>query len=61
MKTQKMNVEVRRKIAAAGLYHYEIAQHLGLAPVSFARWMQREMDSEQKERVLQAIEEASRD
>ena len=57
MKANELNKEVRRKIAKSKLRHYEIANHLGVNPFTFAHWLQQEMPAGRKEMVLKAIDE----
>ena len=57
MKSFELNKEVRRKIAKNKLCNYEVANHLGVSPFTFAHWLQSEMPANRKEMVLKAIDE----
>ena len=54
--TKELNKDVRTAIHEKGLAHYEIANAIGIAPISFARWLEKELSEEQKQRVYAAIE-----
>lgn len=56
MKSCNLNVEIRNKMKERRIYQYEVANQMGLAPVTFAHWLQTELTPERKERVLAAIE-----
>ena len=51
------NVEIRVAILEANIKYYEIANKLGIHKVSFSRKLRNELSKEEKNRVLQAIEE----
>ncbi len=55
----KTNKDIRIKAIERGVYHWQIAEKLDIAPESFSRMMRRELDAETKERVMQAIEAAA--
>lgn len=59
MKSNELNKEVRKKIAQHKLHNYEVANHLGVSPFTFAHWLQSEMPASRKEMVLKAIAEIS--
>lgn len=51
-----LNTDIREAIDKKGLALYEVANALGIAPGTFAHWLQRELTQEQREKVLAAIE-----
>lgn len=55
MKSNKLNQEIRQAIAGKGLRYYEVSQALGVTIYTFSHWLQTEMPTEKKERVLKAI------
>ena len=50
------NMEIRKRIAARRLRHYEVAEACGVSSYTFSHWLQTEMSPDKKERVLKAIE-----
>lgn len=50
------NLEIREKIRKSRLFHYEIADTLGISESTFSKWLRSELDMERKEKVIQAIE-----
>lgn len=56
-----VNLEVREAMKKARLFGYEVAAELGITESSFSRKLARhEMSSEEKARVLAAIERAAK-
>lgn len=49
------NLEVRSAIKQARLFGYEVAEALGISETHFSRKLRKEMNPEEKERVLAAI------
>ncbi len=50
------NLEIREEIRKSRLFHYEIADALGISESAFSKWLRFEMDAERKEKVIRAIE-----
>lgn len=50
------NYEIRRLIKKYRLYHYEVAQEIGILEATFCRWLREELSKERKKLVLSAIE-----
>ena len=50
------NSEIRTIIRKNRLFHYEIAEALGISESAFSKWLRSEMDNEKKQKVIQAIE-----
>lgn len=44
----KKNQEIRELIAERRIFYYEIAETLGISPVSFTLWMRTELTPERK-------------
>lgn len=51
-----LNADIRAIIKEKGLAQYEIANEIGINPITFSSWLQSELNQERKERVLAAIE-----
>lgn len=49
------NSEIRTIIKRNRLFHYEIADALGISESAFSKWMRSEMDDCKKQKVIQAI------
>lgn len=50
------NLEIRNEIKKNRLFHYEIAEALGISEPAFSKWLRSEMDAERKEKVMRAID-----
>ena len=50
------NIEIRQAINDKRLKYYEVADALGIHAESLSRMLRKELDGEQKQRVLDAIE-----
>jgi len=49
------NIEIRQAINDKRLKYYEVADALGIHAESLSRMLRKELDGEQKQRVLDAI------
>lgn len=49
------NIKIRDAIKKARLFHYEIADKLGMSESAFSKLMRTELTPEKKEKILQAI------
>lgn len=49
------NLEIRREIKKNRLFHYEIADVLGISESTLSKWLRKEMDVGRKELIIQAI------
>lgn len=49
------NIELRQAIKANRLYHYEIAEELGISEYTLCVWLRHELDPEHRRRVEDAI------
>lgn len=54
------NQEIREKIKKERLFHYEIAEQMGVSESYFCKLLRREMNPEKKKIVLEAIDELKR-
>ncbi len=50
------NLEIREKIKKSRLFHYEIADALGISESAFSKLLRTEMRPERKQEVLRVIE-----
>ncbi|MEF2877349.1 MAG: hypothetical protein U0N90_02930 [Blautia sp.] len=55
------NLEIRESIKKNRLFHYEIAEFLGISESALSKWFRTEMDPEKTAKILQAIEYLRRD
>ena len=55
------NKDIRIKAIERGVYFWQIASELGISPESLSRMLCRELDGEQKEKVMQAIDAAAKE
>lgn len=55
------NAEVRQSIAENRLLKWEVAEKIGITDSQFSRWLRRELPPDKRERVLQAIEQLSKE
>ena len=55
------NKDIRIKAIECGVYLWQVASKLGISPESLSRMLRRELDGEQKEKVMQAIEAVAKD
>lgn len=49
------NLEIRKEIKKNRLFHYEIADVLGISESTLSKWLRKEMDIGRKELIIQAI------
>ncbi len=49
------NLEIRKEIKKSRLFHYEIADVLGISESTLSKWLRKEMDAGRKELIIQAI------
>lgn len=55
------NKEIRRRMAAAGIKHWQVAQRLGIHEVTLVRWLRTELPEDKYHLVLNAIDELEKD
>jgi hypothetical protein len=55
------NKDIRIKAIERGVYFWQVASKLGISPESMSRMLRRELDGEQKEKVMQAIDAAAKE
>jgi hypothetical protein len=53
------NAEIRMRLVATGVKHYEVADALGIADTSFSRKMRKELPEAMKSKILSIIDELS--
>ena len=49
------NLEIRMMIKNNRLYHYEVAQKLGVSEYTLCRWLREELSDERKGIIIDAI------
>ncbi len=49
------NLEIRKEIRKSRLFHYEIADALGISESTLSKWLREEMNVGRKELIIQAI------
>lgn len=49
------NLELRKEIKKSRLFHYEIADALGITEAAFSKSLRKELTAERKRQVLDAI------
>lgn len=49
------NVEVRAEIKKAGLYHYAVAEEMGISENTFCRMLRKEISAGEKKSIFEAI------
>lgn len=50
------NEEIRTAMKDKGVYQWEVAKALGVAESTLIRWLREELSAEQKEAILEAIQ-----
>lgn len=55
-KAAYLNQDIKAAMREKGFANYEVANAIGITPISFAHWLQRELSQEQKQRVYEALE-----
>ena len=55
------NKDIRIKAIERGVYFWQVASKLGISPESMSRMLRLELDGEQKEKVMQAIDAAAKE
>jgi len=55
MKSSEMNKDIRKAIADRHIFHYEVAQELGIYPETFSHLLSMRLSDEKKEKIMQAI------
>ena len=55
------NKDIRIKAIERGVYFWQVASKLGISPESMSRMLRHELDGEQKEKVMQAIDAAAKE
>lgn len=52
------NAVIRERIKSAGVFHWQVAEALGVSESKFCRMLRREMPEDQQREVLKAVEKA---
>lgn len=51
------NMEIRNAIDKKRIKYFELAAALNIDPCTLSRWLQKELTTDQKKKILKAIEE----
>ena len=49
------NTDIRQMIRANGLYHWEVAEKLGIVEGTLSVWLRRELKPEKRQLIIEAI------
>jgi hypothetical protein len=49
------NTDIRNEIKKTGIYHWQVADALGVAENTFCRMLRKELPDEKKKEILRAI------
>lgn len=52
----KANKELRDTFKAAGLFHWQIADVIGVNEITLGRWLRKPLPADKEQQILQAIE-----
>ena len=55
------NKEIRRRMAATGIKHWQVAQRLGIHEVTLVRWLRTELPEDRHQLVVNAIDELKKE
>lgn len=55
MRKPKANEDIRTAIRSAGLFQWEVAAEIGIAEITFLKWMRFPLPDDKKKKVLTAI------
>lgn len=50
------NLDIRTEISTRGLYHYAVAEELGVSETTFCRMLRKELPANRKKEIFAAIE-----
>lgn len=52
----KANKELRAALKAAGLFHWQIADIIGVNEITLGRWLRKPLPADKEQQILQAID-----
>ena len=52
---ERANQELRKRITEAGLFHWQVAEAVGVSESTFCRWMRKAPDPERLRTINEAI------
>lgn len=61
MNTNQSNIEIRKMIKEYKLYYWEVADKVGISDTRFTVWLRKPLNDERKKRVLDAINELTKE
>lgn len=50
------NMDIRQLISERGIYYYQLAERLGIAPTTLSVRLRHELSQEQRQQIIDAIE-----
>ena len=53
------NREIKSAAKSAGVYHWEIAEKMGIQDSAFSRKLRRELPEQEKQKILKIIQEVA--
>ncbi len=56
MKSSEMNKDIRKAIADKHIYHYEVAQVMGIYPETLSHLLSMKLSDKKKAQIMQAID-----
>jgi predicted XRE-type DNA-binding protein len=60
MKMKQINLDIHKSIHDAGIYYYQVAEKYGLNDGNFSRLLRKKLTIDQKEKILEIIEDLKR-
>lgn len=54
---EKKNKRIRNAIQSAGVKYWEVADAIGIADTTFARWLRHELPDDKQKQILKMIDE----
>lgn len=55
------NLDIRLRVEASGIRYGKIAERMGISRVYLSRLMSRDLDSERRKKIIDALEELKRE
>lgn len=55
------NEAIRKSISDSGLKYWEVADAIGIADTTFARWLRHELPDDKQKQILSAIEQLEKE
>ena len=55
------NIEIRQALKEKRLFSYEVAEALGIAETTMSRKMRKELDADEKKKILEVIDKLAQE